>query len=79
MQPSRVKIQNVTFRRIQGTSNDPVAVKLMCSETMACENVHLQDISLIMENNTATSNITSSCSNVKGVAVGLQNPESCLY
>ncbi|CAL9192205.1 unnamed protein product [Musa hybrid cultivar] len=77
--PSRVKIQNVTFRRIQGTSNDPVAVKLMCSETMACENVQLQDISLIMENNTATSNITSSCSNVKGVAVGLQNPESCLY
>ncbi|XP_042422990.1 exopolygalacturonase-like [Zingiber officinale] len=76
--PSQVKIRNVQFKRIRGTSNGPVAVKLLCSPSVPCENVFLEEISLTMANNAKSSTTLSSCSNVKGSAAGTQKPDPCV-
>ncbi|KAK6930232.1 Glycoside hydrolase, family 28 [Dillenia turbinata] len=42
--PSKVKLSNIGFRNIRGTSNTKTAVTLVCSSSTPCENVHLRDI-----------------------------------
>ncbi|XP_074587602.1 exopolygalacturonase-like [Curcuma longa] len=76
--PSKVKISNVTYNRIRGTSNELVAVSLVCSQSVPCENVILQDIDLTMANNVTSNATLSTCSNVNVTAVGTQNPDPCL-
>ncbi|CAO2177260.1 unnamed protein product [Urochloa humidicola] len=44
--PSLVQISEVTFRRIEGTSRTPMAVRLLCSEERPCTGVRLDDINL---------------------------------
>jgi len=41
-----VQISDVTFRRIEGTSSGPLAVRLLCSEERPCTGVRLDDINL---------------------------------
>ncbi|CAO2207499.1 unnamed protein product [Urochloa humidicola] len=44
--PSLVQISGVTFRRIEGTSRTPLAVRLLCSEARPCTGVRLDGINL---------------------------------
>ncbi|CAO2200465.1 unnamed protein product [Urochloa humidicola] len=44
--PSLVQISEVTFRRIEGTSRTPLAVRLLCSEERPCTGVRLDGINL---------------------------------
>ncbi|XP_072959068.1 exopolygalacturonase-like [Typha angustifolia] len=44
MQPSRVQISNVSYRRINGTSRTKVAIDLLCSDETPCRNVELADV-----------------------------------
>ncbi|XP_072997665.1 exopolygalacturonase-like isoform X1 [Typha latifolia] len=76
-EPSRVKIRDVVFSRVTGTTISPIAVTLSCSSSVPCKNVQLQDINLDFVSS-GVSEITSSCSNVAGKALGTQNPEPCL-
>lgn len=41
-----MQISDVTFKRIEGTSNSKVAVLLRCSEDRPCSGVHLDWINL---------------------------------
>ncbi|KAM7263487.1 hypothetical protein ACFE04_001170 [Oxalis oulophora] len=60
--PSRVKISNVSFKNIRGTSASQTAVKLVCSEMYPCQNVEMSDIDLT---SIATQGpATSICTNV---------------
>ncbi|XP_073104391.1 exopolygalacturonase-like [Elaeis guineensis] len=92
-EPSGVKIRNVTYRRIRGTSNKAIAVNFISSQLVPCENVTLHDINLefvsssgssgitsshIQKNSSLVQNATSSCLNVKGMALGIQKPATCL-
>nr|CAB3481641.1 unnamed protein product [Digitaria exilis] len=45
-EPSLVQISDVTFRRIEGTSSGPMAVRLLCSEERPCTGVSLDGIDL---------------------------------
>ncbi|KAJ3699475.1 hypothetical protein LUZ61_003180 [Rhynchospora tenuis] len=62
-EPSQVKISDVTFKNIHGTSNTPVAVELQCSEAVPCKNINLDQINL-QPLTSIVSNISSVCSNV---------------
>ncbi|PON85361.1 Glycoside hydrolase [Trema orientale] len=65
--PSRVKISDVSFKNIRGTSTTALAVKLACSSGYPCQNVEIADIDLL----------TSQCKNVKPKITGKHNPAPC--
>ncbi|KAK4576998.1 hypothetical protein RGQ29_027491 [Quercus rubra] len=73
--PSRIKISNVSFINIRGTSKFQEAVKLVCSKGMPCEKVVLRDIDL--KYNGHDGSPTYHCINVKPMISGKQNPPAC--
>ncbi|WCJ25303.1 Pectin lyase-like superfamily protein [Euphorbia peplus] len=52
---SKVKISNVIFKNIKGTSSSPIGVKLRCSDGLPCENVKLINIDIRYIHNQAPS------------------------
>ncbi|CAN6453392.1 unnamed protein product [Victoria cruziana] len=73
--PSRVKISDITFRNIKGTSTTPVAVSLLCSKSFPCKNVKVEDINLSYKGPGGP--ISSSCKNVMASYSGTQVPHPC--
>uniref|UniRef100_A0A2N9FMF9 Rhamnogalacturonase A/B/Epimerase-like pectate lyase domain-containing protein n=1 Tax=Fagus sylvatica TaxID=28930 RepID=A0A2N9FMF9_FAGSY len=73
-QTSGVKISQVTYRNIRGTSGTPEAVTFDCSPSTPCRGIKLQDLKLTYMNRATT----SSCKNIGGTSSGVLVPESCL-
>ncbi|XP_042442292.1 polygalacturonase-like [Zingiber officinale] len=73
-QSSGVKISEVTYSDIHGSSATQVAVKLLCSPSNPCTGIGLQDIKLTYGNMPAE----SSCEHADGSASGYVVPPSCL-
>ncbi|CAN1221503.1 G9 [Linum grandiflorum] len=70
---SKVKISNVVFKNIKGTSKNPEAVFLNCSQLIPCENIQMTDIDLTYPKGVAK----SKCFNVKPIVSGVCNPPAC--
>ncbi|KAK4265803.1 hypothetical protein QN277_026808 [Acacia crassicarpa] len=64
--PSLVKLSNIFFSNINGTSSSPIGVDLRCSRKFPCENVVLDNVDLKMEGKP----VTSRCVSVKPSYVG---------
>ncbi|OWM78098.1 hypothetical protein CDL15_Pgr018667 [Punica granatum] len=73
---SRVKVHDVHFRNIRGTSASLVAVSLACSSLFPCEGIELADIDLSYTGRKPLP-ISASCTNAKPTFSGKQNPPSC--
>ncbi|XP_072960359.1 polygalacturonase-like [Typha angustifolia] len=73
-QSSGIKISQVSYTNIRGSSATPVAVKFDCSPRNPCIGIGLRDIKLTYKNKPAQ----SFCKNVKGSTSGVMNPPSCL-
>uniref|UniRef100_F6H557 Polygalacturonase n=1 Tax=Vitis vinifera TaxID=29760 RepID=F6H557_VITVI len=73
--PSRIKISNVSFRNIRGTTSTQVAVKLICSQGVPCQDVELGDINLEYNGNDGPA--MSQCKNIKPNVLGAQLPRIC--
>ncbi|KAL2535522.1 Exopolygalacturonase [Forsythia ovata] len=71
-EPSKVKISDVHFRNIRGTTVSKVPVLLNCSRTFPCEGIELADINLTPS--AGIGQLTSACSNAKYILRGKQNP-----
>ncbi|CAM8956684.1 unnamed protein product [Rhodiola kirilowii] len=71
---SGVKISDVTYQDIHGTSAKQVAVKLDCSSQNPCSNIKLQDVKLTFKNQAAA----ASCSHAGGSVSGVVQPSGCL-
>ncbi|GJV17533.1 putative polygalacturonase [Tanacetum coccineum] len=75
-QAAGVKIKNVLYEDIHGTSDTQVAVKLTCSQGNPCTGIRLQDVNL---NYTRVDKpVLSSCAYAAGSASGIIRPTSCL-
>ncbi|CAN1288974.1 unnamed protein product [Linum perenne] len=71
---SGVKVSDVTYQDIHGSSQTEVAVKFICSGSNPCTGLRLEDVKLTYKNKAAD----SSCKNADGVASGIVQPSSCL-
>ncbi|OMO81984.1 Glycoside hydrolase, family 28 [Corchorus olitorius] len=79
---SKVKISDVLYRNIRGSTNTSAAVSLLCSSVFPCERVELVDIDLVYDGTGNTKivqnpTLTASCMNVKVKPGGKQNPPPC--
>lgn len=71
VQPSRVKISNVHYINIRGTSSSAVAVDFRCSPQFPCDNVHLYNVDL---KHIGRGPATATCSNARVGLGGVVNP-----
>ncbi|XP_068649243.1 exopolygalacturonase-like [Aristolochia californica] len=72
--PSRVKLSDISFQNIQGTSATEVAVTLDCSRGVPCRNIHIQNVNLRTTNGAP---VRSFCQNIKAIYHGTQSPPPC--
>ena len=73
--PSKVKISNVSFKKIRGTSSTKEAMNLICSKSVPCQQVVLSDIDLAYKGSGGSA--TSTCTNVQPAVSGKLNPPTC--
>ncbi|KAG8654415.1 polygalacturonase [Manihot esculenta] len=73
-QESGIKISDVTYQDIHGTSATEMAVKFDCSKRNPCTRIKLEDVKLTYKNQPAD----ASCKNADGTASGFVQPTSCL-
>lgn len=76
--PSRVKISDVHYINIKGTTTSKVAVNLACSKTVPCTNLQLNNINLKYTGNQQVNlPFSSTCLNAKVGYSGIQSPAPC--
>ncbi|CAM8938001.1 unnamed protein product [Rhodiola kirilowii] len=73
--PSLVKLSDIYFRNIRGTSSSAAAVILECSKGIPCQNVFLENVNLKFS--LGSQRATSTCKNVKATYSGTQVPPPC--
>ncbi|XP_039167215.1 polygalacturonase-like [Eucalyptus grandis] len=73
---SGVKISDVTYQDIHGTSATEVAVKFDCSPKNPCTGIRIEDVKITYRNDQQPAQ--ASCVNAGGLAFGLVQPSSCL-
>ncbi|VFQ75576.1 unnamed protein product [Cuscuta campestris] len=76
-QASGVRISDVTYEDIKGTSASEVAVKFECSKVKPCKGITMKDVKLSFKES-GGGNARASCAYAAGMAVGLIQPSSCL-
>ncbi|KAL1559240.1 endo-polygalacturonase [Salvia divinorum] len=74
-QGSGIKISQITYQNIQGSSATKVAMTFDCSHTNPCSNIKLYDIKLTYLKSTKAQ---SYCKNIAGSSAGVIMPENCL-
>nr|CAB3479082.1 unnamed protein product [Digitaria exilis] len=74
---SSIRISDVRYVGIRGTSATPVAVTFDCSRSNPCSGIHLQDVALTYYHGRPAA-ARSSCRNAQGSTLGLVLPPSCL-
>ncbi|XP_022987940.1 polygalacturonase-like [Cucurbita maxima] len=72
-QESGIKISNIIYKDIVGTSATPIAIKFDCSSRNPCNGIRLEDVRLTYQNEVAK----SSCEYANGKALGLVQPNGC--
>ncbi|KAK9735857.1 hypothetical protein RND81_04G233000 [Saponaria officinalis] len=71
---SGIKISNVIYSGIYGTSATKEAITFECSTTYPCTSIKLENINITSSFN---QKVISICTNVVGLALGMVQPKSC--
>ncbi|KAK7412797.1 hypothetical protein VNO78_04432 [Psophocarpus tetragonolobus] len=72
-QASGVKISDVSYKDIHGTSATQIAIKFDCSSQQPCERITLEDVKLTYKNHTPQ----ALCNHAGGSTFGIVQPQSC--
>ncbi|KAM3376637.1 exopolygalacturonase [Capsicum galapagoense] len=72
---STVKVKDVRFKNIRGTTNSKIPVALNCSEAMPCEGLVLHDIDIAPVGNVPIQ--PTACQNAKPIFSGKITPGEC--
>lgn len=84
-----MKLSEIYFKNIRGTSSSKVAVQLHCSEGMPCKKVYLENVHLYLasssgggsgkqeSSNGGSEAVSSSCRYVRANYIGSQSPPPC--
>ncbi|GMH02595.1 hypothetical protein Nepgr_004434 [Nepenthes gracilis] len=75
--PSLVKISNVQFKNITGTTITNAVVNIICSEKFPCEGIHVGDIDLQPIPLKGLAQVTSTCSNANVILEGKHDGITC--
>ncbi|EOX98928.1 Pectin lyase-like superfamily protein isoform 3 [Theobroma cacao] len=75
MGTSQVKLSDIYFKKIKGTSSSAVAVTLECSKGIPCQDIYLEDVHLDLAS--GEKQATSTCKNVRAKYIGTQIPPPC--
>lgn len=70
-----MKITDVRFNDIRGTSYSQIAVNLICSKENPCDNITMRDINIGSHGGTP---VKSYCENVRVTSSGQVSPPPCL-
>ncbi|XP_010526696.1 PREDICTED: polygalacturonase-like [Tarenaya hassleriana] len=73
-QVSGVKVSDVLYMDIHGTSETEIGVKLDCSPKKPCTGIRLQGVKLTYQNKP----VRAACSHAGGIQAGFLQPSSCL-
>ncbi|XP_038886976.1 exopolygalacturonase isoform X1 [Benincasa hispida] len=73
--PSLVKLSDIYFKNIRGTSSSKVAVALECSKGIPCQNVNLENVHLNLSS--GENHPSSTCKYVRARYIGTQVPPPC--
>ncbi|CAN8285275.1 unnamed protein product [Cochlearia groenlandica] len=73
--PSSIKLDNISFKNVKGTSGIKEVVKILCSKSHPCTNVELADIDI--KNIGAGGPAVSQCTNASPKLTGVMNPKAC--
>lgn len=66
LQTSAVKVSDVYYNGVHGTSTTEVAIKLSCSQSIGCTNIELHDIIIVSA--TPQTKTVSFCFNAHGIS-----------
>ena len=72
---SKIKISNVSFKNIRGTTSTALAVKVACAKDNPCDKVELTDIDLKYTG--GQGELTSQCTNAKPTISNVAKPLAC--
>ena len=74
MQTLAVKVANISFVAIKGTSATEESVRFACSDSFPCEKLYLEEVQLL--SNTGK-NTSSYCWQAQGLTSGSVEPPAC--
>ncbi|CDO98830.1 unnamed protein product [Coffea canephora] len=74
-QPSQVRITDVVYENIRGTTSTESAISLKCSPSVPCQNMYFTNINL---RNMGSARLSSICANAQVISSGVQTPTPCL-
>lgn len=76
MQTSAVKISQIMYRNITGTTNSAKAIKFACSDTVPCSHIVLNNVNLEGKDG----QVEAYCNSAEGFGYGVIHPSAdCLY
>ena len=73
LQAGGVAISDARFINIQGTSSEPEAIKIMCSQSVQCRDIYLNNVNLSWIRRSAPTRAT--ILNAHGTIAGMVNPQ----
>ncbi|KAK2651572.1 hypothetical protein Ddye_011428 [Dipteronia dyeriana] len=69
-----VKVENISFKNIKGTSATEESIRFACSDDLPCQGLYLEDVQLVSPTGEIT---TSFCWKAYGSSLGIIDPPSC--